>query len=126
MNEQNSVRTKIINLLKYNLNLKNINNDTYNMTLKVYDKTKSLFSVIDYIIEILLEISNNYLNLINAFTNKGKSNSLNYCQKEVIPKFEKMLIILNYFNMVDKYEKELELIGKNRDISISNKFLILM
>ena len=92
------------------------------MTLKVYDKTKSLFSVIDYIIEILLEISNNYLNLINAFTNKGKSNSLNYCQKEVIPKFEKMLIILNYFNMVDKYEKELELIGKNRDISISNKF----
>ena len=122
MNEQNSVRTKIINLLKYNLNLKIINNDTYYMALKVYDKTKNLVSVIDYITEILIEISNNYLNLVNAFTKKEKSISLNYCEKEVIPKFEKMLIILNYFYMVDRYEKELELLGKNRDLSISNKF----
>jgi hypothetical protein len=126
MEENDNIKQKLIDLLTYNLNTNIINNIKYDLALKIYDKQKNLDTVIEYITENLLDMTNNISEIIMEKKDECKyvkSYYNNITNNKKIEGYEKMLILLNYYNMSEQYDKEMNFLNKDKDLlSISYKF----
>jgi hypothetical protein len=126
---EDMLESKLNDLLSYNLGKNIITKNVLIYSKKIYEKTKSISYVLDYITENLLDISANYSNIIENELKNEEKECKNHVRKFInnittkqIQGYEKMMVLLSYYHMTEMYDKEINIRNGNKNFTESYKF----